>query len=895
MLAATFLRSICAVPWLLGGWIAPPPPQNGGTPEAPKPNGARQDPGSKEVFEWLPGGTYEPNVSAPAKLLGYPLGTRFTEHHRLLEVVRSYAQINDRAVLEKYGETEEHRPLYLAYISTPENLKALKQVRADLQTLIESRTLDKKGLDDILDRLPVVVWLSFNVHGNEPSSSEAALALIYQLVAGTDARTETIRKNAIVVVDPCVNPDGRERYVRWFNGIVGVEPDPMAASWEHDEPWPGGRVNHYFFDLNRDWAFLTQVESRARIAAYLLTPPQVHVDFHEMGASSTYFFFPPEYPVNSNLPGDVVDWAKVFGSGNAAAFDKFGWAYYTRENFDLFYPGYGDSWPTFQGAVGMTYEQAGHSTAGLALKRDDEQVLTLRDRASHHFIAAFATCETAAARRKDLTRRFREWHRTAMEEGETGAIREYAILEGNDPARAAALASLLLAQGIQVFRAGDAFVAGPLRDFDGKEFEREAFPAGTYLVPLSQPRKRLANALLEPAPQLKDLYFYDVSAWSLPRAFGVKAFQLGEPARVKRAPYDGTTSKAKPIDGDVKGAYAFLLDWRQGNAPRFVAAMLADGARVSYATKEFETGGRTWGRGTAVIPVLNNGENLTERARVRAEEAGVTLVAVSTGLSEEGIDLGSDQVRPLKSRRVALLVGPQVSPSSFGAIRYLLERSYRIPFSVIPLENLPRARLGDFGTIVFPDGGGFDSAVNKETVVKLREWATAGGTIVAMGGSAFWATADRSGLTRIRPSKAPAVKDEKRPDAGQESAPRPYVPADQREALHRRSGNPGAILKLDMDPASSVVFGCGDGPLYVLATNEQAFDPDSGQVAAIFTIQPKAAGFVGSDAASRLAGQAFAVTERIGRGRAVLFSEDPNFRLVWQGLSKAFLNALLLP
>ena len=280
---------------------------------------------------------------------------------------------------------------------------------------------------------------------------------------------------------------------------------------------PGrGRVNHYYFDLNRDWAFLTQVESRARIAAYLATPPQVHVDYHEMGPLLILLFLSPEFPVNANLPADVVTWAKSFAKANASAFDKFGWSYYTRENFDLFYPGYGDSWPTFQGAIGMTYEQAGHSTAGLALKRDDEQILTLRDRVWHHFTTAFATCETAARNRKELLSRFLQWHRSAIAEGEDGVVREYLIKEGDEPGRAAALAGLLVAQGIQVFRASEAFVAGPLRDFDGKEVDRESFPAGTYLVPLAQPRKRLANALLEPASQMRDLYFYDVSAWSFP-------------------------------------------------------------------------------------------------------------------------------------------------------------------------------------------------------------------------------------------------------------------------------------------------------------------------------------------------------------------------------------------
>ncbi|MFN0204995.1 MAG: M14 family metallopeptidase [Planctomycetota bacterium] len=853
-------------------------------------------PQQNESFDLFPGGTYDPTVAPPARLLGFPLGSNYTEHHRLIELVRAYTQNNERAVLEKYGETEEKRPLYLAYISSPENLKNLPAIRADLQKLVDVRGTSPEQIQQILARIPVIVWLSFNVHGNEPSSSEAAIGVLYQLIAGTDARTEAIRKDAIVVIDPCSNPDGRERYVRWFNGIVGTTPDPTPSSWEHREPWPGGRVNHYYFDLNRDWAFLTQIESKRRVVAYLQTPPQVHVDLHEMGASSSYFFFPPVFPVNTNLPGDVVEWGKVFGKGNAAAFDIFKWQYYTGENFDLFYPGFGDSWPTFQGAIGMTYEQAGHSSAGLTIKREDDQILTLRDRAWHHFIASIATCETAVGNRASLMKRFYDWHRTAIEEGENGPIREYIIPEGNDPPRAAALASLLISQGIQVFRAGAGFVAGPLRDFDGKDVDREAFPAGTYLIPLAQPRKRLANALLEPSAQMRDLYFYDVSAWSLPRAFGVLAYQSKDSIRVARAPYDGAIPRGKGVEGDAKNAYAFLVDWKQGNAASFVASILHDGLRVSMATKEFKMAGKTWQRGTAVVPAPADPLQM-DKLKLRAEESGISVIAVASGLSDEGVDLGSDSVRALTKRRVALLVGDNISANSFGAVRFLLEKSYRIPFSIVPISTIGRIKLSDFGAIVIPDGFGFDESIPKDVIPKIREWMLAGGNVVAFGGAAFWATAERSGLTRIKLSKpADAPKaDTTKTEATKEPQAARYVPADQREADHRKSGNPGSILKLALDPASSVVYGCGEGPLYVLATNENGFDPESGQVAAYYANNAKVAGFLGSDAARRLSGAAFAITEKTGRGRAVLFSEDPNFRLVWQGLTKAFLNAILLP
>jgi hypothetical protein len=291
-------------------------------------------------------------------------------------------------------------------ITTPERHRELDDVRTANLRLTDPRTISESEANQLTASLPAIVWISAGVHGNESSSPEAALALAWQLAAGTDERTKAILQDAVVIVDPVLNPDGRARYVDWYRRVAT---DPPNASWnaaEHAEPWPGGRTNHYYFDLNRDWSWLTQEESRARIAFYRQWMPHTHVDLHEMGPSSTYFFFPAAPPFHQALPPEVATWGKIYGAANAAALDKVGAAYYVGENFDMFYPGYGDSWPTFNGAIGMTFEQAGSGRAGVAIRRPDGTLLTLHDRVRNHFITALTTVETTVRRRQERLRDF---------------------------------------------------------------------------------------------------------------------------------------------------------------------------------------------------------------------------------------------------------------------------------------------------------------------------------------------------------------------------------------------------------------------------------------------------------------------------------------------------------
>ncbi len=813
---------------------------------------------------------------------GYAPGEGFTPHHRVEAFARALAAGSDRISIDTYGTTPEGRPLILVTVMDPALRADLGKVRAGLARLADPRRLGP-GEDPavLIPGLPVVVWLSFNVHGDEPSSSEAAMVLLEDLAAGNDAGILGILRSAIVILDPCLNPDGRDRYVNWFNSVVGRQGDPDPSAREHHQPWPGGRVNHYLFDLNRDWAFLTQDESRARVARWIDIEPHVHVDFHEMSAASSYFFFPAEKPVNANLPPSILRWGRVFGEGNARAFDARGWDYYTAEDFDLFYPGYGDSWPSLRGAVGMTYEQAGHGRAGLVLDRRDGTRLTLADRVGHHVVAARATLDTAVAHRAALLADFHEFRRTAVEEGRGGLIREFLLPPGDDPHRAAELAGLLIRQGIEVHRAAEAFEVRDVRSVLGRTEDARAFPAGTYIVSLAQPAKRLAKTLLEPSTEIRELYFYDVSAWSLPLAYGVEAWISGQPSRAPSV----LLTEPPAVHGrfDDREAYAWVVRWNTAGALRGLPAMLAEGIRVRSTHKPFTLHGVSYDRGTLVIPARDNAPDLRARLRRIAEAAGIEMAAVTTGLSEKGVDLGSSSLQHIFAPRVAVVAGEGISPSSCGAVFFLLERLYGVPFTVIEPGALEATNLLRFSALVVPDGR---LRLTKEARDAVAQWVRQGGALIALGGASLPFTAEQGGFTSIS-AKGPGG------DEGPESRPRAKWIEDREEEA-RRNHSPGAIVKVELDPAHPLSFGYASD-LPVFFESGRSFDPAAGGIhVGLFKDPGAVSGYVPEPLAKRLVGRSYVSVEHQGEGTVVLFADDPNFRCAWHGLTRLFMNAVLL-
>ena len=543
------------------------------------------------IFAALPSASLsqaQPPIPSPGEILGYKPGERYSSHdaiERYINALRTAAP--DRCAITPYGESYEHRSLSLVVITSPENLKSIESIRANIHKLTDPRSITGSEADRIIENTPAVVWLSYGVHGNEASASEAALDVMYRLLSAHDSATSSLLHDVVVVIDPLLNPDGHERYVNFEVTHSGLTPVTDRAAAEHNEDWPSGRTNHYLFDLNRDWAWLTQQESRARVKIYREWMPQVHVDFHEMSYTSSYFFFPSFKPVNKNFPASTIAWGKIFGKANAEAFDKNGWNYWSGESFDLYYPGYGDSWPSFHGAIGMTYEQAGQT--GVRVRKPDDTFLTLKERIEHHAAASFSTLHTAAEHRQELLRDFYRFFLDAIKEGASGTVREFIVDPSPDPSRTAKMITLLLDQGIEVRRSTEAFTASSLRSyFSGGTSSRE-FPAGSYIIPMNQPARNLAMALLEPEPVLSDTFFYDISTWCLPLAYGVETFWSGKEIGTA----SNAITSADPPTGGLAGtpaSYAYLMQWNSNDAIGLLADLLRRGLIVKVAMKPFTLG-----------------------------------------------------------------------------------------------------------------------------------------------------------------------------------------------------------------------------------------------------------------------------------------------------------------
>lgn len=849
---------------------------------------------AQQTPELLPGGTYNSAIPTPKAVLGYEVGDRFSDYRNLEKYIDKLVASSERVKRVYYGESNELRPLQLLIISSPKNLSRLDEIKAGNKKLTDPRNFKSKAeVEQILNSLPGIVWLSYGVHGNEACSPEAAILTAYQLCAGTDQRTQSILDNVIVLIDPTVNPDGRERYVQWVNSTLGTKPNTNPDAIEHSEPWPGGRTNHYYFDLNRDWAWQTQKETQGRIPLYREWMPHVHVDFHEMGHTSTYFFFPAAAPIHVEYPPEVKKWGMIYGKGNAEAFDKIGQLYYTAESFDLYYPAYGDSWPTFNGAVGMTYEQAGGSRGSFAVRKPSGEILTLRRRALNHFTTSFATLETTVKHKKERLQDFYGFWESGLKN--SSRTKGFLIKEGTDPNRAARFVQTLLNQGIEVLQLQEPVQADAQRYFTSKP-AKISFPKGTYLVSTQQPQSRLVKALLEPRTALPDTFFYDISAWSLPVAYGLEAYttESSLPLSARKI------TEISTVTGSVVGGragYAYLIPWERNDAVKLVWKLLEKGYMLQYATRSFQAVGRNFRAGTVIVLVGPQGESLHADISLSASTFGVDVYSVNSGLTEQGINLGSNYVRAIKKPSIAVVTDSPASSVSYGELWYLFDREYDIPFSAIRGRELGDINLSKYDVLIIPDGGDYRLVLDSAKVAKLRQWVQNGGVLVGIEGGALFLTKNRSGITAAI-QESEKKDDEKTKEEKDEEKARKE--AQKRETLFEREERerletiPGAIFKALIDTTHPIGFGY-DRELYVMkrsstpillpegALNVGRFTSDSTEVS----------GYAAKTKAKKIVEAAFIVEFRNGRGRVVLMTETVTFRMFWTGLQKLLLNTIL--
>ncbi|MGD2068948.1 MAG: M14 family metallopeptidase [Gemmatimonadota bacterium] len=816
---------------------------------------------------------------SPADVLGWELGERFTQVGEVVRYMEALADASARVSMHGYGRSWEDRPLVRVVIAREDILGDLDSVLARNRELTDPDTPAARA-SEIARSNPAVVYFSYGVHGNESSSSEAAMWTAWDL-AREAPEVAGVLDSVVVVIDPVVNPDGRNRYVSFYRGARGVVPDVDPEAREHREPWPGGRTNHYLFDLNRDWAWMSQIETRARLSTWDRWNPQVHVDFHEMSWRSTYFFFPPAEPVNPVYPDHTREWARRIGQGNADAFDRAGWLYFTGESYDLFYPGYGDSWPSLLGSVGMTYEQAGGGFAGLAVERPDGTVLTLEDRASHHRTAGEATLRTVARGKSDLLEGFAAFHR-GVDEG----LPDILLVPGRDgesPGRFLALLELLSAQGIRYQVADAPFETGEARPYAGWE-SRRRFPVGTVRVPARQPRGRLALTLLQPETRLDATYSYDISAWSLPYGFGVEAHVVDGAVGDRWSAVDRYTLQA--ARGGVGRAGALLPPGFHGMTA--LGAFLEDGGRAVVLEDSFRLGGHTFPRGTIYLARALNAD-----LEARVENAGLAALVepAASGWTEVGPDLGTREAGVVTMPRIALLGGEGTSSGSFGAHWYFLEHRLGVPFDAVNAADLADLDLSGYDVVIAPDGGGLARVLGDAGGAALEEWVRGGGRLVAVGGGAS-ALASRFDVEARTDPMDDGTEEEQR-------VLRALRTREERELARWESRTPGTVLQVQLDPGHPLAFGASadgtPGRAFVLSTG-RSFEPAEGleTVAHFAGDVEKVSGVISTRTLDRLARSAWLVQRGVGGGSVVLFADDPLFRMMWYGGFAFYANAVLL-
>ncbi len=893
-------------------------------------------PAQKTAIPFMTGEKFESTIQSPSDYLGFPLGSRAVRYSEAAAYLRYLSEHSPRVKLEVIGKTYEGRAQLNAVISSAAHIRHLEQIRSAIAELATGKS---GGKTDIIKSSPAVAMMMYAVHGDELSSTDAALRLAYQLVAGADSVSQSIRQNLVVVIDPMENPDGRERYLSQMQQWWGNVPNSDVQSVQHTGIWPRGRTNHYLFDLNRDWFILSQPETRARVNSFRKWNPQIAVDSHEMSWFSTYFFPPSREPVHPGVRPEIRKWWKLLSKDQARAFDRHGWPYYTDEEFDDWYPGYGTSWPYFNSAVGILYEQA--RTDGSLVKRPDGSELRFRDAVRHHFVSSMANLQTAAKRRQELLSDFARMKAAALKPIPANATKVYYISAERYPDRVRRLANILREQGIRFSVASKEFTATGLKNYWNESFPRKQLPAGTLIIPLRQPLRPLVDAIMnfdqklsrkflqeERASLLKDktTKMYEVSGWSLPEAFDLAAY--------KSSKLPGKSAATEPkiaalqVRNAPAGAFGWLFDASDDNGATLLAWLLDLDFTVHCAKKPFRAAGRDFPPGSCLISAPESAEQ-SEALRQKADSLRVELLPVNSALTPGGPDLGGPSFVLLRQPRTAVLAGPGIRPTSFSSVWFLLDRKLELRHSILRVETMGDADLRKYNVIVLPGAGSpksLSKIFDKDGLKKIKAWMESGGTLIAMGNSAVFLADTSRKISKVRLRRqalgelsryAEALnwkkKELQRPvsesavwnGAGQSAAKTSAAKAASkpdvkvlalRDERVRVFQPRGAILRTNLNPNHWMAYGLGDKIPAILYSSYAFLAMDPVEVPARFAAgrNLRISGLLWPEARRRWGNTAYTTREKVGRGQLILFADDPFFRAYFYGSGRLLINAILL-
>lgn len=854
---------------------------------------------------------FDPAVPSLQAVLGYAHGQEITSPEdagRYLEALQAAAP--DRMRLIEIGRTWEGRPLRLAIISAPETLARLDAWQAEHRRFIDPRAMSASEAAAFAQTAPVPVWLAYSVHGDEISGADAALVTAYQLLASRDPQTRALLDSTVVILNPMQNPDGRARFVASTRSVRGIAPDPDPASAERDQPWPGGRFNHYLFDLNRDWFALTQPETRAQVREVLAWRPAVLADIHEMSGDSTYFFPPAAAPTNPLQTEALMRMREEIGRSHGVWFDRLGVDYFTRDVYDLFFPGYGDTWPSFHGAVSMTYEQG--SARGLAFARRDGRTLTFAETVRNQFVTSMSTIAAAANRRKDLLMGMRRHAEDSIAEGRQARDRSLIIPKQRDQGSADRLARSLAAQGIEVQRAREPFQHCGVR-----------FEAGAYVIDQAQPAHRLAAVLtrqdipLEPsfaaeqerrrARGLPD-QIYDATAWSLPLLYNVDIRRCAGAPSVSTDRVRGD----EPVQASLStpdAKIAFLVPWGDSAAIRVLAGALRQGLRLRSADEAFTLEGVAYPAGTLIFPLAGNEPGLAAKLQALSAESGARIVGVNSSWVTNGPSFGSEDTPAMPPVRVALAWDRPASATGAGATRYVLEQHFGQPTSLLRTRSIRRDTLERFDVLVLPSGSYEQSAFDESQKSAIRDFVRGGGVLIGLGEAMRYLAHPDAGLLSAR------LEDRFREDGegknggsgksdDEEPARLPGSLLEDASALQAAilpdtappDSVSGVILRAVSDQEHWLAAGIAPD-LHVLYDGRDIYTPlklDEGANVVRFAgpKEVRASGYLWEENAKQLAYKPAVLIEQKGSGYVIGFTVNPTVRGHVEGMNLLFANAI---
>ena len=815
-------------------------------------------------------------LQSPEQFLGYKIGTRYTPHWRIVEYYKHVAaSMPSMMKLQQYGQTNEGRPLLLAFVSSTNNITNLEAIRSNNMSLAQMGSSTGS-----VANAPAIVWLSYNVHGNETSSSEVALLTLYALVDPANQQTKPWLQNTVVIIDPCLNPDGRDRYVNWFNSVAGKNYNPSLDAREHREPWPGGRINHYNFDLNRDWAWQSQVETQQRMKYYNQWLPQVHVDYHEQGVNNPYYFAPAAQPYHEV----ITDWQRNFqntiGRNHARYFDEKGWLYFTREVFDLLYPSYGDTYPIYNASIGMTYEQGGGPAGGAAVLTEEGDTLTLQDRVNHHFTTSLSTLEVASQNAQKLVSEFANFYNNAVKNG-VGEYKSFVIKRNeNDKQKSDALLELLTKNEIR-FSTGKVGSYRGLNYHTGKE-ETFSITSNDIVVPGAQPKGVLAKVLFEPNTVVVDSNTYDITAWALPYAYGLNAY-----ATKAAIPLGGAfNSSFQENTATAANPYGYVIPWTGLQSVKLVSQLLQKGIKLRYNEQPFETGGKKFDRGAIIILKTSNHyyADIWNVVRKLANEYKVSLTPVTSGFVDKGADFGSSKVHSIKARRIALLTGDGISPNAAGEVWHFFEQQIDYPITLINVADFGRIKWSDYDLVIMPNGN-YRFLTDKSSADQFKNWISAGGNVIAIENAV-------AQLAKLEW----AIKSKKTDDSSDsKTAYEALRKFENRERDFIPTITTGSIFKVELDNTHPLGFGFPNY-YYTLKQDDAIYEfiKEGGWNVGVLKKDKQISGFVGSKLVGKLQDGLLFGTQDIDNGSITYLADDVLFRSFWENGKLMFSNAVFL-